>query len=123
VILPGVEAISSLDLRFAPHTSLTAVADNDHVYCFYTSSRTHHIRRTIIDGRSAEQAIDIDPPPTAKSAITAVMPRDDKIVLFFQSLNDAAGIIELYGITFTKPATAAAVTGPWGRSAPVKLHG
>ncbi len=95
--------------------------DGTHVYLFYTSSKTNHIRRTVPDGLSVEQAIDINPVPTPNSRISAVLPQNNRIVLFFQSLNDAEGTVELYGITFSRPAAAA--TGPWAASKEVKIAG
>jgi hypothetical protein len=100
-----VETIRSLDLRFAPHTSLTAVDDGTNLYCFYTSSQNNHIKMIVIkDGKASDPQTVATPTP--RSAIAAVHPTRDRIVLFYQSLNYEAGTVEVSGMTFSRVATA-----------------
>ncbi|KAI1170076.1 hypothetical protein F4777DRAFT_595574 [Nemania sp. FL0916] len=107
-----VETIRSLDLRFAPHTSLTAVDDGRNLYCFYTSSRNNSIRMVVVKDGKASAPQDIAT-PTPRSSIAAVMPNNDRIVLFYQSLNADVGSVELNSITFVRGESSVA---PWQAS-------
>jgi hypothetical protein len=102
-----VQIVQELDLRFAPHTSLTAVDDGETCYCFYTSSRNNNIKMiTIKDDRASPAQIVATPTP--RSAIAAVLPTKDRIVLFHQSLDAEVGAVNLVGVTFTRVQISAA---------------
>ncbi|KAI0195867.1 hypothetical protein F4808DRAFT_464114 [Astrocystis sublimbata] len=110
-----VENIQSLELRFAPHTSLTTVDDGTKLYCFYTSSQNNHIKMIVIENGKASDPHTVAT-PTPRSAIAAVMPTHDRIVLFYQALNFTVGTVELQGMTFSRSSTA--TTNPWTRAPP-----
>ncbi|KAF4627645.1 hypothetical protein G7Y89_g10511 [Cudoniella acicularis] len=114
-----VETIRTLDLRFAPHTSLTTVDDGATLYCFYTSSQNNHIKMIAIkDGKASEPQTVATPTP--RSAIAAVIPSRDRIVLFYQTLNFEAGKVELQGMTFQRLATSS--TNPWPAAQAKSTH-
>lgn len=104
-----VGPIGSLDLKFAPHTSLTTVDDGKNLYCFYTSSNTNNIKVIVIGGGVASNPR-IVATPTPRSAIAAVLPTPTTIVLFYQALNREEGVVELRGGAFPKDAAENSLT-------------
>lgn len=58
---------------------------------------------TLKNGRAtAPQAVAT---PTPRSAIAAVLPNKNRVVLFYQTLNFATAKVELRGMTFSRAAT------------------
>ena len=114
-----VETIRSLAIRFAPHTSLAAVDDGTQLYCFYTSSRNNNIKMTVIKDGKASAPIAVET-PTPKSSIAAVLPTNDRIVLFYQSLNAEAGTVDLKGMTLRRD-NSATTFGPITNPEPASL--
>jgi hypothetical protein len=60
--------------------------------------------------------------PTPRSAIAAVLPTKDRIVLFYQSLDVAAGDVDLVGVTFTKVQTSSTNPLPFSPVVSTKLE-
>ncbi|KAH9485861.1 hypothetical protein JR316_0002776 [Psilocybe cubensis] len=96
-----VETIRTLDLKFAPHTSLAIVDDGALLYCFYTSSQNNHIKMITIKDYKASAPVVLGT-PTPRSTIAAVLPTQDRIVLFYQALNFSVGAVELKGLTLVR---------------------
>lgn len=115
-----VETIQYLDLRSAPHTSLSTVDDGENLYCFYTSSQNNNIKMiTVKDGRAtAPQTVAT---PTPRSAIAAVLPDKNRVVLFYQTLNFPSTEVELRGMTFSRAATLSTEQWPVSQAKSTKL--
>jgi hypothetical protein len=115
----------AVPLRFAPHTSLALLDDGTAHHCFYTSSNNNMIRKIIISNQGNALPAEDVATPTPRSAITAALsPSKDRIVLFYQCLQNGAGNknlgnVELYFMTFIKPT--AANTTAWTRTNATKL--
>jgi len=77
--------MDDMKLKFAPHTSLSAVDANGGLQYFYTSSEDNFIRRVIIKN-SIQMEFDTLVTPTPRSALAAVRVKPNKVVLFYQAL-------------------------------------
>ncbi|KDR69999.1 hypothetical protein GALMADRAFT_160159 [Galerina marginata CBS 339.88] len=99
-----VETFRTLDLKFAPHTSLAIVDDGTQLYCFYTSSHNNNIKMITIKDYKASPPVIVGT-PTPRSTIAAVLPTKDRIVLFYQALNFDLSTVELKGLTFVRNTT------------------
>ena len=104
-----VGAVGYLDLKFAPHTSLTTVDDGTKLYCFYTSSNNNSIK-VIVIGNGVASNPRIVATPTPRSTIAAVLPIPSTIVLFYQALNHEEGTVELRGGAFPKDTAEISLT-------------
>ena len=106
---------------FSPHTSLTAVDTGNILYCIYKSNNGSIKMIHVNDGRPVmipEKFEDINPTPA--SAIAACLsPKENKIILFYQSLNRETMKIDLYGLTLYKQSTTSTT---WQHSVPEKLE-
>jgi hypothetical protein len=106
-------------LVFSPHTSLTAVDDENRLYCIYRSNGNAIKMIHILDGKPKAPEIFDEINPTPKSTIAACLsPSKTQIVLFYQSLNRVTMKIDLYGLTLYKQSTTST---DWHRSDPEKL--
>jgi len=75
-----VRRMEDLGLKFAPHTSLTAIDDRGSLQYFYTSSENNNIKRVIVGNDSKTLQFDTLATPTPRSAITAVLVKPGKVV-------------------------------------------
>ncbi|KAF2642928.1 hypothetical protein P280DRAFT_547182 [Massarina eburnea CBS 473.64] len=99
-----VEIMRSLGLTFAPNTSFAIVDDGHNLCFFYTSSHSNHLKSIVIKDGKASTPWKVAT-PTPRSAIAAVRPTKDRIVLFYQSLNCETGSVELASMTFRMVST------------------
>ncbi|KAK4097722.1 hypothetical protein N658DRAFT_510150 [Parathielavia hyrcaniae] len=103
-----VQPVPTLDLRFAPHTSLTTIDEGRGIQLFYISSKLNLIKRVFISdaghGGDAQEIVR----PTPRSALAVVIPSNDRMVLFYQSLDDEEATVNVQGLTLRKPVVAAA---------------
>lgn len=102
-----VEVVPTLNLRFAPHTSLTTIDDGEKIHLFYVSSKDNLIKRLCIGNNGRASKAQALVRPTPRSALAVVIPSNHRMVLFYQSLDDDEGTVNLAGLTFLRPATTA----------------
>lgn len=108
--------MEDLKLKFAPHTSLTAVDDIGGLQYFYTSSDDNFIRRVIVKN-NGQMEFDTLATPTPRSAIAAVRVKPGKVVLFYQALEkETSEKVLLFGLTLT--ASGGIWDGKQNRPAP-----
>ena len=60
--------------------------------------------------------------PTPRSAIAAVLPTKDRIVLFYQCLDDSLAKVDLVAVTFTRVQNAAPDSLPFAQGRSTKLR-
>ena len=94
--------MEDLKLKFAPHTSLTAIDDQDVLQYFYTSSDSNFIKRVIVHAND-KMEFDTLATPTPRSAIAAVRVKPGKVVLFYQALEkETSEKVLLFGLTLSE---------------------
>ncbi|KAI9764890.1 MAG: hypothetical protein M1839_005693 [Geoglossum umbratile] len=97
-----VRRMDDMKLKFAPHTSLSAVDDIGGLQYFYTSSDDNFIRRVIIK-QNNQMEFDTMATPTPRSAIAAVRVKPGKVVLFYQALEKVSSEkVLLFGLTLSE---------------------
>jgi hypothetical protein len=98
--------MQDLGLKFAPHTSLTAIDDRGSLQYFYTSAENNNIKRVIFgnDINDIKKAqFDTLATPTPRSAITAVLVKPGKVVLFYQALDkETTGKVLIVALTLSE---------------------
>ncbi|RYP20745.1 hypothetical protein DL765_002625 [Monosporascus sp. GIB2] len=111
-----VRRMEDLKLKFAPHTSLSAVDDIGGLQYFYTSADDNYVRRVIIKS-NGQMEFDTLATPTPRSALAAVRVKPGKVVLFYQALEkETTEKILLFGLTLTN--SGGVWDGKPGRPAP-----
>ena len=94
--------MEDLKLKFAPHTSLSAVDDNGVLQYFYTSSEDNFIKRVIVRSNNKTE-FDTMATPTPRSSIAAVRVKPGKVVLFYQVLGkETREKVLLFGLTLSE---------------------
>jgi hypothetical protein len=111
-----VRRMEDLGLKFAPHTSLSAIDDRGSLQYFYTSSENNNIKRVIVGNDSKTLQFDTLATPTPRSAITAVLVKPGKVVLFYQALERVTGKILIVALTLSE--SGGVWDGKPGRPAP-----
>jgi hypothetical protein len=101
--------------KFGPHTALTAIDSNNVLQYFYISAKDNNIKR-ITRVQGGETKWETISTPAPRTALSAVLGRENKVVLFYQALDEgdrvkgksdlgATGHVLLVAKTFSRQTT------------------